>query len=223
MAHCSAAVTEESLLCGAPPRAAQCLAAVADESLPRGAGAQSAAHCEIGVFADGRLSRGATAKSAGHCEVRIADGSPPRGADAESRRSSGPVHASDCEASTLRLTTLRKKIEADMLDKTRRALMQLKPDEKWRASSTRWPSHWNDLVHGEDGGYDMFACRVQDGCAVLRQELAKLAVSGGEEWAVDAVSGVSLDPELVKEAREVDMTFSARCRYAPACPERCKR
>ena len=74
--------------------------------------------------------------SAGHCEVRIAHGSPPRGGDAESRRSSDPVHASRCEASTLRLITPRTKIEADMLDKTRRALMQIKTDEKWRASST---------------------------------------------------------------------------------------
>ena len=51
VAQCSVAVTDESLLRGAP-RAAQCLAAVADESLPRGGGAQSAAHREMGVVAD---------------------------------------------------------------------------------------------------------------------------------------------------------------------------
>jgi len=127
------------------------------------------------AVADGRLPRGANAERAGHCEVSIADGSPLRGADAESRRLSGPVHESECEASTLRLTTLRKKIEADMLNKTRKALMQVRSDEKWRTSSTQWPSHWKDLVHDEDGGYDMLGCRTQDGRAVLRQELAKLA------------------------------------------------
>ena len=47
----------------------------------------------------------------------------------------------------------------------------------------------------------MFGRRTQDGRAVLRRELAKLAFSRGEEWAVDDVSGVTLDPELVKEAR----------------------
>ena len=207
MAQCLTAATDESLLHGAP-RAAQCLASVADVSPPRGAvassaahcemgvvadgrlprGATSAAHCEMGIVADGRLPRGATAESAGHCEVRIADGSPPCGVDAESRRSIGPVHVSDCEASTLRLTTFRKKIEADMLDKTRRALKQIKSDEKWRASSTRWPSHWKDLVHDEDGGHDMLGRRTQDVRAMLKQELAKLAFSGGEEWAVDDVS-----------------------------------
>ena len=53
----------------------------------------------------------------------------------------------------------------------------------------------------------MFGRRTQDGRAVLRQELAKLAFSGGDEWAVDDVSEVLLDPELAKEARELEMTF----------------
>ena len=136
-AQCSAAVADESLLRRAR-RAAHCLAAVADGSLQRGAGAQSAAHCEMEeAVADGRILIGANAERAGHCEVSIAYGSPLRGADAESCRSSGPVHESECEASTLRLTTIRKKIEADMLDKTRKALMQVRHDEKWKASSTR--------------------------------------------------------------------------------------
>ena len=102
-------------------------------------------------------------------EVSVADGSPLRGADAESCRSSAPVHESECEASTLRLTTLRKMIEADMLNKTRKALLQVRSDEKWRTSSTQWPSHWKDLVHDEDRGYDMFGRRTQDGRATIRQ------------------------------------------------------
>ena len=161
----------------------------------------------MGVVADGRLPRGATAESAGHCEVCIADGSPPRGADAESRRSSGLAHMSDCEALTevqtrenQKPTTFGKKIEADMLETTRRALMQIKSDEKWKAPSTRWPSHWKYLVHDEDGGYDMFGRRTQDGRVVLKQELAKLSFSGCEDWAVDDVSGVSLDPDGVRRA-----------------------
>ena len=69
--------------------------------------------------------------------------------------------------------------------------MQVRQDEKWKTLSTHWPSHWKDLVHDEDGGYDMFGRKTQDSRAVLRQELAKLAFSRCEEWAVDDVSGRS--------------------------------
>ena len=42
---------------------------------------------------------------------------------------------------------------------------------------------------------------------MLKQELAKLAFADSTEYAQDDVSGVELDPELVKQAREGDMTF----------------
>lgn len=54
----------------------------------------------------------------------------------------------------------------------------------------------------------MFGRRTpQDGRSELKLALAKLAFHGEEEDAQDDVSGVDLDPELVKEAREVEMTF----------------
>ena len=53
----------------------------------------------------------------------------------------------------------------------------------------------------------MLGRRQQDGRLRLRQELAKLAFSEGREWAQDDVSGVELDPDLVRKAREVEMTF----------------
>ena len=53
--------------------------------------------------------------------------------------------------------------------------------------------------------------------------MAKLAFSRGEEGAVDDVSGVSLNPELVKEAREVEMTSFRKMQVYNRVPERCKR
>ena len=53
----------------------------------------------------------------------------------------------------------------------------------------------------------MFGRRIQDGRATLKHELAKLAFADGTESAQDDVSGVELDPELLKQAREVEMTF----------------
>ena len=53
----------------------------------------------------------------------------------------------------------------------------------------------------------MFGRRTQDGRLTPKQELSKLAFADGREWAQDDVSGVDLDPELVKHAREVEMTF----------------
>ena len=56
----------------------------------------------------------------------------------------------------------------------------------------------------------MFGRRTQDGRTTLKQELAKLAFSGGAEYALDDASGVSLDPELAQEARELEMTVFSK-------------
>ena len=101
------------------------------------------------------------------------------------------------------LHILREKIEKDMIDEPRKAIMQINANKP----AARWPDHWKDPVHGEDAGYDMFGRRTQDGRIILKQELSKLAFANGREWAQDDVSGVELDPELVKQAREVKMTF----------------
>ena len=113
------------------------------------------------------------------------------------------------------LHILREKIEEDMIDKTRKAIMQINVNKP----SARWPDHWKDLLHDEDGGYDMFGRRTQDGRLTLKQELSKLAFADGREWAQDDVSGVELDPELVKQAREVEMTFfSKKAGLHPSAP-----
>ena len=87
-----------------------------------------------------------------------------------------------------KLHILREKIEKGMIDKTRKALMQIDASKP----TTRWPNHWKDLVHDEDGGYDMFGRRTHDGRLTLKQELSKLAITDGREWAQDDVSGVGL-------------------------------
>ena len=46
------------------------------------------------------------------------------------------------------LHILREKIEKDMIDKTRKALMHIDASKP----TTRWPDHWKDPVHDEDGG-----------------------------------------------------------------------
>ena len=88
--------------------------------------------------------------------------------------------------------------------------MQLKSCNNWARVSSNWPSRWKDILHDEDGGYDMFGRRTQDGRATLKHYLAKLAFADSTERAQDDVSGVELDPEPVKQAREVEMTFCFR-------------
>ena len=56
----------------------------------------------------------------------------------------------------------------------------------------------------------MFGRRPQDGRVQLKHALEKLACADGHEWAQDDVSGVELDPELVKQAREVEIIFFRR-------------
>ena len=90
-----------------------------------------------------------------------------------------------------------------MIDKTRKAIMQINVN----MPAARWPDHWKDLVHDEERGYDMFGRRTQDGRLTLKQKLSKLAFADRRQWAPDDVSGAELDPELVKQARKVEMTF----------------
>ena len=153
--------------CGDGFRAAHCeMGSVANRSLLRGAGAKSAARCEADLVTDESLLHGAGRTRAAHCEVAtVASGSLSSGAGASDRD----------------LNSLRERIEMDMLNKTRQALMQLKSDNKWARASTKWPSHGKDILHDEDGGYDMFGRRTQDGWATLKQELAKFALSDNKE------------------------------------------
>ena len=102
---------------------------------------------------------------------------------------------------------LRQQIEKDMFTKTKKQIMSMKEASKTNRRIGPWPRHWRDLVHDDDGGMDMFGRRPQNGVNTLKNELAKLAFSHGNEWAQDDVSGVELDPELVKGARKVEMTF----------------
>ena len=121
------------------------------------------------------------------------------------------------------LHILREKTEKDILDKTKKAFMKFSNDREGASSAGRWPRHWKDLVHDEDGGCDTFGRRIpQDGRLTLKQEMSKLAFSDGQQWAQDNVTGVELDPELVKQAREVEMTSSERRRYIPESLARCR-
>ena len=122
------------------------------------------------------------------------------------KQSSGPKPISQSDGQVIHI--LRERIEKDILDKTKKALMKFNDNRERASSAQRWPSDWKDLVHDEDGGYDMFGRRTpQDGRLTLKQELSKLALSDGQHWAQDDVTGGELDPELVKQAREVEMTF----------------
>ena len=146
---------------------------------------------------------GAGADRAAHCKVGVV-------ADERLRRGA--------KAAEIELHILREKIEADMIAKTRSALMELRATKEFDRPPPRWPRHWKDLLHDEDGGHDMFGRRTQDGRATLKQELAKLAFADGREWAQDDVSGVELDPELVKQAREVEMSFFRRMKVYTRVP-----
>ena len=53
----------------------------------------------------------------------------------------------------------------------------------------------------------MFGRRPQDGRETLKATLAKLGYLNGVPYARDDVSGEELNPELVKKARDVEMTF----------------
>ena len=106
------------------------------------------------------------------------------------------------------LTDMENQIEHALIENAKKYIMELKNASKASPRCKGLPGHWKDLVHDEDGGMDMFGRRTpQDGRTILKCTLMKLGLHEGFIYAQDDVSGVELDPELVKKARQVEMTF----------------
>ena len=68
-----------------------------------------------------------------------------------------------------------------------------------------WPEHWVDFVHEEDGGDDARGIRPQCGTELLKEQILEL--THGDSIAWDDVSGASLIPEKVVEARQEEMKY----------------
>ena len=80
-----------------------------------------------------------------------------------------------------------------------------------------WPGNWGDSVHEEDGGSDEIGmqlrgandvqCGRQEGREMLRNMVAKLSQKDGTITAWDDVSNENLVPQLVMDARQVELDF----------------
>ena len=70
-----------------------------------------------------------------------------------------------------------------------------------------YPQHWLDYSHEEDGGHDRRGVRPQVGVTLLKKEMDGLSFKGGYEVAWDDVANAELVPELVKQARQVEMGY----------------
>ena len=71
----------------------------------------------------------------------------------------------------------------------------------------KWPDHWEDTKHEQDGGDDSHGARPQHGVDILKSELNSLLCKNGEYIAVDDVTGAALDPKLVKAGRKLEMEY----------------
>ena len=70
-----------------------------------------------------------------------------------------------------------------------------------------WPKHWKDFTHEFDG-HGIDAGPDDDiGEGMLNDELFSLYFQNGVEMACDDVSGATLDPTMVHDARGVEMGF----------------
>ena len=79
-----------------------------------------------------------------------------------------------------------------------------------------FPSHWVEDYHELDG----VAKKAGDkkGEEMLREQLFKLGVRGGVCYARDDITGADLDPDLVKEARELEMKYFREMRVYDKVP-----
>ena len=71
----------------------------------------------------------------------------------------------------------------------------------------KYPEHWVDPVHEEDGGCDAHGVRPQVGIDILRSELDALTFKNGVAVAKDDVTGTELVPELVRTARDEEIAY----------------
>ena len=71
----------------------------------------------------------------------------------------------------------------------------------------KFPDHWKDNVHEEDGGSDDRGIRPQHGIEVLKEELDALVFKNGVATARDDVSGKELVPKLVQNARDEEIAY----------------
>ena len=75
------------------------------------------------------------------------------------------------------------------------------------SSSPAAPAHWDDRVHENDGGADLYGKRPQNGTELIENSLQTLANTGGYATSWDDVSGAELDPDLVKAARKTEIAY----------------
>ena len=71
----------------------------------------------------------------------------------------------------------------------------------------KFPEHWKDTVHEEDGGDDHRGVRPQQGIEILREELDALTFRNGIACATDDVTGNTLVPGLVQKARDEEVGY----------------
>ena len=62
-------------------------------------------------------------------------------------------------------------------------------------------------LHEQDGGHDLHGYRPQDGRSILSDHVDALRVRSGEMSARADVTGANLIPDMVQQARRVDMDY----------------
>ena len=70
-----------------------------------------------------------------------------------------------------------------------------------------WPEHWADKLHESEGGRDIFGSRPQLGQSICKEEIFGLMIKNGQASAWDDVTEKYLDPELVQQARQVELEY----------------
>ena len=75
------------------------------------------------------------------------------------------------------------------------------------ACEGRYPSHWKDGVHEEDGGWKDRGIRPQHGIELLKGEPGALIFRNGIATATDDVSDKELVPTLVQSARDEEIAY----------------
>ena len=70
-----------------------------------------------------------------------------------------------------------------------------------------YPQHWSGGIHELDGHALGSTLTSNDGEAALHHEMDVFMAQNGIEYAEDDVSGASLNPALVRQARDLEMRF----------------
>jgi hypothetical protein len=110
-----------------------------------------------------------------------------------------------CSKTTVDLGVMQMEVEGEDEKPTGR-FRSKRSNDRYKPAG-KWPEHWKDPVHEEDGHSIDSLVGDCGGEVLLHNGMSALYAQNGVEYAIDDVSGALLDPTMVHAGRATEMAL----------------